>query len=320
MNTQEAAMDMDLRRIDEAEQWMATLREGAMDEGTLARWLQWSADARNLQEFERLQQIWSGVGQLGADAWGASRERRGAGRAHLRLALAASLLLVVGAGAWLAWNAIGDPNMRTYGTAVAVTSDIPLSDGSRVQLGPVSTISAQLTEATRLVSLDAGEAYFDVARDPQRPFIVAAGEVRVTAIGTAFNVHKGSGHVRVTVTEGAIRVNAPGNAAAEAKAGQQVEYALAERQLSVSSTDTAVATAWRSGVLKFVDEPLRNVVADLNRYSERGIVIEDAGLEALPYTGTVFTGRIDQWLVALEDAFPLYVEDSGRARVRLKMK
>jgi transmembrane sensor len=170
------------------------------------------------------------------------------------------------------------------------------------------------------VSLDSGEAYFDVARDPQRPFIVAAGEVQVTAIGTAFNVHKGSGHVRVTVTEGAIRVSAPGNAAAEAKAGQQVEYALAERQLSVSSADTAVATAWRSGVLKFVDEPLRNVVADLNRYSERGIVIEDAGLEALPYTGTVFTGRIDQWLIALEDAFPLYVEDSGRARVRLKMK
>jgi transmembrane sensor len=93
-----------------------------------------------------------------------------------------------------------------------------------------------------------------------------------------------------------------------------------DRRLSLSGADVQVATAWRSGVLKFVDEPLQNVVADLNRYTERKIIIGDPSLNALPYTGTVFAERIDQWLLAVQDAFPLYVEESGRERVRLKMR
>jgi len=322
MSAQEVVEDLELRRIDEAAQWMETLRSGAMDESTLAAWLKWSADPQNLQEFEGLQHIWDGVGKLSHGELNAPSQRRFS-RLPLRTALAASLVLSVGASAWLVWRSADNPYARSYDTPVAVTSDIPLADGSRVELGPLSKISTRLTETSRIIDMKAGEAYFEVARDPARPFIVNTGEVQIAAIGTAFNIHKAAGHVRVTVTEGAIRVSATqtaGNPPIEAQAGQRVEYSVADRRLAVSGADLQVATAWRSGVLKFVDEPLQNVVADLNRYTERKIVVEDAVLDTLPYTGTVFAGRIDQWLIALQDAFPLYVEPDGKDRVRLKMK
>ncbi len=319
MTTPQATVDVELDRIDAAEQWLETLREGAMDEPTLAAWLSWSADARNLREFERLQQIWQGVERIDVRAWRQPQVLR-IRRAPLRLALAATVVLAVGVGTGLIWLFAGHPDVLTYRTSVAVTSDIPLADGSRVQLGPVSTLSAHLTEATRVLRLEAGEAYFEVAKDPLRPFVVNSGELQVTAIGTAFNVHHGAGKVRVTVTEGAIRVAAPTGESVEAGAGQQVEYTLADRRLALSGADPEVATAWRSGVLKFIDAPLSTVVADLNRYSERRIVIDQTGLDSLPYTGTVFVGRIDQWLIALQDAFPLRVQDDGERRVYLRRR
>ncbi len=322
MSTQDVAVERELRRIDEATQWLQALRDGAMDESTITRWLTWSADAQNLQEFEQLRAVWDGVGTLERRAQLSVEPVRGVRPRAFRTALAAGVMLGLGTGAWYIWDLATSP-VNSYSTAVAATTHIPLADGSRVQLAPLSKVSTRFTADARIVNVESGEAYFEVAKDPARPFIVNTGEFTVTALGTAFNVHKTKESVRVAVTEGSIGVAVPGERAPEpieARAGQQVEYSFAERRLTVGSADPQVATAWRSGVLKFIDEPLRDVVADLNRYSKRKIVIDDASLSTLPYTGTVFADRIDQWLLAAQDAFPLYIEEEGKDRVRLKAK
>jgi transmembrane sensor len=326
MNAPQAATDPELKRMDEALQWLEALRENGMDEGSVAAWLRWSSEAGNLEEFERLQRVWDGVGKLDRDGLLPSTARTNVRRAP-RFAWAAGLLLAVGASLGGYWAL--ESGGRSYGTPVAATSEISLSDGSRVELAPLSRISTRFTGESRVVDVEAGEAYFDVAKDPLRPFIVKTDEVQVLAVGTAFNVHKIGGRVRVTVAEGVVSVSATnagegGGALAraavpvQASAGQQVEYSVADRRMHVTGANLEIATAWRSGMLKFVNEPLGNVVADLNRYSERKIVIDGAGLAALPYTGTVFSSRIDQWLVALQDAFPLVAQEDGAHRVRLK--
>lgn len=327
MNAPQEAMDFELRRIEEAERWLQILHEGAFDEGTIAAWQKWSSDAPNLQEFERLQQIWEGVGDLESGRLLTS-SAAGSRRWAPQWAWAAGLTLLIGASSSVYWIKVsGD---RTYDTRVAVTRELPLPDGSRVEIAPLSRINTRFTPESRIVNVESGEAYFNVARDPLRPFIVKVGEMQVLAVGTAFNVHKTGERVRVTVTDGVIsasatKANATGDngahatAPVQASAGQQVEYSLVDRRFLVGSADVARATAWRSGMLKFVNEPLGSVVADLNRYSDRRIVIDDAALETLPYTGTVFAGRVDQWLLALQDAFPLHAQVDGADRVRLKM-
>jgi transmembrane sensor len=326
MTTSPAVTELEMQRMDEALQWLETLRDSAMDEGAVAAWLRWSSEPENLQEFERLQGIWDGVGRLDRAALLPSPARAPA-RRSVRLAWAAGLVLMVGASLGGYW--VREIGGRSYGTEVAMTSEIALSDGSRVELAPLSRISARFTDESRVIDIESGEAYFDVAKDPLRPFIVKTDDVQVLAVGTAFNVHKIGGRVRVTVTEGVVSVSATNMDAAgggraqaavpvQASAGQQVEYSVVDRRMQVAGANVEIATAWRSGMLKFVNEPLGNVVADLNRYTDRKILIEDESLEALPYTGTVFSGRIDQWLLALQDAFPLVAEEQGPHQVRLK--
>lgn len=329
MSALQTAADPELRRIDEAMQWLDVLREGAMDENVLAAWLKWSGDAQNLLELERLQQIWEGVGRLDREQLLAPPARPASRWTRPRLAWAAGVALAICASA--AWYWSERSSGRNYVTAVAVTSDIPLSDGSRVELAPSSSIVARFSPEKRIVNVESGEAYFSVAKDPARPFIVDIGDLRVVALGTAFNIHKAHGRVRVSVTEGVVSVSSVKTEASElwdshssapvrASAGEQVEYSIADRRLFVNGADVRIATAWRSGMLKFINEPLGDVVADLNRYSDRELIIEDDELTRLPYTGTVFAGRIDQWLLAVQDAFPLHVQADGEHRVRLQKK
>src|SRR5690606_35324362 len=125
-----------------------------------------------------------------------------------------------------------------------------LSDGSRITLGAGSRIRVDYTAAARRLTVEAGEAFFAVARDPQRPFVVHAGSGTITALGTAFNVRSLAGRVVVTVVEGKVEVEGHPSADTDAQdgasqlgAGQTVAYG--EAPSPVRTVDTSIATAWR---------------------------------------------------------------------------
>jgi transmembrane sensor len=151
-----------------------------------------------------------------------------------------------------------------------------------------------------------------VAHDAQRPFEVAAGDLTVRDIGTAFDVRRTDGRVAVAVTRGKVRIAAgaaaiPGGAL-DAVAGQRVAWDPLAHTLSLGTATPEQAIGWRSNRLEFVDEPLAVVIANVNRYSRRPVRADAASLAGLSFTGTVHTDDIDGWLRALPQVFPLRVE------------
>jgi len=215
-------------RLMQASEWVLRLQGAEPDEQTTAQWLEWCrADAENFAAFERMRGLWrkfddprlSGSLHFPSPS---GRGARGEGFHHpqysaVRLALAASVLIAIGVAVWFSIEKSGSgAYSRALSTAVGSLSRQTLPDGSTVELGPRSTLRVQLTHDRRSVFIDDGEAFFKVAKDPSRPFIVQAGDLEVVAVGTAFNVRKAEDRVVVTVSEGIVRV-APNDAVATTK-------------------------------------------------------------------------------------------------------
>jgi transmembrane sensor len=199
-------------------------------------------------------------------------------------AVAAGVLLAAGVG----FYARTLLTKKVYETPIGTTTSIPLSDGSSVTLNTQSKLRVALNEKERRIELEAGEAFFDVAKDPSRPFVVQAGERRIVAVGTRFSVRRNGPEVKVIVVEGKVRVE-PGVAGGTAElltAGAMVhttQHSLLVSEKSVEEAEEALS--WRSGYLTFDKTLLADAVAEFNRYTPQRIVIDDPKLAALRISG-----------------------------------
>jgi transmembrane sensor len=219
-------------------------------------------------------------------------------------AIAAGLLLVLGIGAYL-WLL---PGGEHYVTPIGGVASVTLEDGSKVTLNTDTEIQVGLSARERDVGLKRGEAYFEVAKDSQRPFVVSAGGKRVIAVGTQFSVRRDAEDLEVVVTEGKVRVEdagetvlTPGAIAHAGDAGVLVQRkTVPEAQEHLS---------WRTGVLMFRDQSLGEAVAEFNRYNERKIVIADPKVADLRIEGNFRATNVDAFVRLLESGFPV------RARV-----
>lgn len=320
----------DLDRMAAAADWLVRLHDAPGDEALAVAWLQWcEEDPRNLQEFSSAQLVWHAANPAAPEAPLAEPEvspppvvRRRLNR-PVWLGLAATVLIAVGIGSFAFLRTDKDELLQSYATPIAGTGSSVLPDGSRVELGADSRITTRYTTSQRFISVDVGEAYFLVAKDPGRPFLVDAGGMRVTAVGTAFNVRRNSDRVVISVSEGRVQLNSGNESADDAVtsksartpllAGQQAIYSSDSRTVTIAQIDAMDVASWRTGVLKYMHEPLGSVAQDLSRYHNKRIIISDARLSAMPFTGTVFSSRIDDTLKALESVFPLQVRERGDA-------
>ena len=215
--------------------------------------------------------------------------------------MAASVLCAL--GAMLAYfRASGS----SYHTAVGGIVAVPLVDGSKILLNTNSELKVDLTESERSVRLEQGEAYFNVAHDPRRPFIVSVGERRIVAVGTAFSVWRNEDDVRIAVTEGKVRFEKsdrsnvllpPGSVA------RTLHDEVTMQQRTVAEVDEALS--WRTGFLTFHDTPLADAVAEFNRYSMRKIILEDPAIAALRLSGKFQFSQSDAFVRLLERSFPV---------------
>lgn len=195
-----------------------------------------------------------------------------------RYALAASVLIACAAAGALVWNQF--LRAPTYATALGEQRSVLLSDGTLITLNTATEIEVHLTEARRLVYLNEGEALFDVARDPKRPFDVLAGDTTIRAVGTQFNVDRRAQHTTVTVVEGKVLVEETPVAAAERVIVTAARVSAPERLASV-----APVTAWTRRQLVFDRRPLGEVAEEFNRYNRRHILIENENLRQQEVTG-----------------------------------
>lgn len=213
---------------DQALAWLTRLNSGSAglaERRAAALWR--AADPAHEAAFREAEALWSlaagleeGPGTLARPA-PARRPRRLPALAALAAprplaALAASLLLVAAAALWQA-GALADV---TTGAAIRQAA---LQDGSDLRLDARSAADLDFTATARRVELRRGALFVRVARAPERPFTVAAGAVRVTALGTAFEVAYGAdGAVRVAVAEHAVAVAGPGGLELIVREGEMV--------------------------------------------------------------------------------------------------
>lgn len=302
----------------EAAEWFVRLQTLDLSNEDLQEWERWIANPANRAAFDDIQHIRHlarrSVGALNSRSgatmselsqdrydgsmpvanWLAQREVEG-GRARnfssgrtSRFVAFAAIAVVVATGVllWASGRLPGGASgeqVDVHKTIAAEHRDIALPDGSMIVVGAKSAVSVSFGAERRVVNLTHGEAWFQVARDVTRPFVVVAGGGTITAVGTAFNVRRDAEEVVVTVTEGRVNVAQPPTAAAQSRepmtatvvAGQEVSYNVSGELGEVKRADPEVALAWREGRLEYRREPLKRVIPDVNRYLRKEIVVVD---------------------------------------------
>jgi len=314
------------RRIDaEAATWIARLQSAdrcAATDEALRAWLY--ADGAHEEAFERATEIWgilpgaALVAANGAPATARPMTSRLAGRWRPTpvwgLALAACLLLVVlggGASWWLMGRAIG------YSTQMGEQKVATLKDGTRIALNTDTALAIDYQADVRRVRLDRGEAMFEVAPNPHRPFIVTAGDRTVRAVGTSFIVRRTAGGVVVTLIEGKVAIDQIGAAKSQPvdaptllRAGERLTVTPDAPSL-IDQPSMEAATAWRRGQAVFSDAPLSTAVAELNRYGGPRITVGDPRLASLRVSGVFATNDTAEFAAAIAALHGLHVQQAG---------
>ncbi len=216
------------------------------------------------------------------------------------IAAACCLMVVLGLGATFGPAQI-DRLRADHVTAVGERRVVTLADGSQVELNTDTALSVEMTETGRRIMLWRGEAWFDVVADSARPFVVVAGDDEVVVLGTAFSVARRGPDLRVDVARGLVEVGAgrPRTARLRLAAGQGVEL-TASGPGPVHAVEATTVFAWRRGQLVFLDQPLAQVVAELNRYRPGRIVILDRDLAGKRVTGVFELDRLGAAPAAFE--------------------
>jgi len=224
-------------------------------------------------------------------------------------------------GGWLGWQHLQAQPVyeQTFATRKGQQSDVTLPDGSQLRLDTRTALHASFYRGRREIRLDEGQAMFSVTADAQRPFLVVAGPVTVTVVGTRFSVRRtpqlpGRAGVEIAVEEGRVRVVHAQDAAAsgelagqalELTPGQRLVFAGDGRQSVLSNMAVDDIAPWRSMQLSFSNVPLRDAVAEMERYGDMGIAAIDPKAAELRLSGTFDPRNPAATRRLLADALPV---------------
>jgi transmembrane sensor len=321
----------------EAAAWIAQLDAGGLSDADKAALREWCARSEaHRHALRRLGAIWSELDQLAVLPELAARPPAVARPARLKwnafwAAHAAVVLVAVMIGLFV-WThylpGIGlvEQPVQIYATQVGEVKPLQLVDRSFAHLNTDSLVEIDYRANERRVRLIKGEALFDVAKDPDRPFIVYAGANTVRAIGTRFAVRISQKDVEVVVSEGkveltraaaggsgpsrpvpisSLRAQQTARLDADARAGAPVHIE------TVDAGELARRLSWATGVLEFDGEPLEKVVEEVSRYTPLRIEIGDPSLRQLPVGGRFRVGETQALFDVLENGFHATVTRDG---------
>ncbi len=303
--------------------WFARKRSGEMtgqEAQELAVWL--GADPTHRAAWDLAERLWASSEAMRSNPTMMALRERAMRRRYWRdWSIGGAVAATLVAGVLGGWMLLDRPSMpaappvlaasagQEFRTEVGQRAAITLPDGSVVTLGTNTLLRTHDTPRQRLIELERGQAYFKVAKDRSRPFVVKAAGRRVVAVGTAFEVRVDRSRVAVTLVEGKVRVEAPINAAGDGRFSRFVQTTEMEpgsqlvaqdgKPWAVAEVDAEREVSWLANKLVFQDEPLSHVVAELNRYSGRRIVIGDPAIADAPVSGSFRTDDVDEAVRAL---------------------
>jgi transmembrane sensor len=248
----------------------------------------------------------------------ARRSRRAGARRRwpILVGVAASLLVAAAIAGGFAWRDYTHVDHAAWKTAMGARKVVQLPDGSTATLGSETDLRIAFSRGERDLELSSGEAFFDVAHDAARPFVVHANGYRVIAVGTRFDVRRDTDRLRVVVTRGLVRLQSasdPAKPPAMLPAGSIATVADGDVAISrVTADEAGEALSWRSGFVVFHRTPLAEAVREFNRYNARQIVIADPSLDALRVGGNFKLDNSDAFVRLMQAVFPLQAEQRDR--------
>lgn len=308
----------------EAAEWHARLQSRSVSNVELERFYDWRSTPGNALAFDAVDAMWHRAAQVGDDPRiqaaisAVGREEKQRRRSLLGLdfrhwgagALAAVALVV--AFVFL----IDQPT--TYRTGVGQTLVVLLDDGSKVTLNTSSKIAVRFTQGLRNIELVDGQALFEVAPDPSRPFRVTADDASVTALGTEFEVRRSDGQVSVTLVHGQIAV-VPSEGARSAKltsSGQTL--ATAGANVALGKSDPGVVLSWVEGKIDLRERPLSSAIEEVNRYTREPIVLDSPTQGGIRVSGVFATGDRDAFVAAVTTLLPLKQSKDANGTIHLR--
>ncbi|MBT7904827.1 FecR family protein [Porticoccaceae bacterium] len=311
---------------EQAAEWFTLMQSAdvsAEDRQELNNWLSEHSDHR--EAYRQIELVWQSIGDLSGSEEGfelrrsvepfSSRLKTFFAELMPAQKYAISFTIVCVAVTLMLLPESNTPATTYYSTGAGEIKTITLVDNSEITLGAKSQISTVISDVERSVNLISGEAFFDVAKDRQKPFFVITNNLTVEVVGTQFNVRQVRDSVSVAVAEGIVNIFSQGVHSAQSEflpalvlmAGQGVVKEAGSNFEPVTAVPASDAGAWRMGRLVYRDISLANIVADAGRYIDGKIVLQSDDLADVKVTMTLRTDQVDQLPQMLSQTLPLEV-------------
>jgi transmembrane sensor len=197
----------------------------------------------------------------------------------------------------------------TYVTGVGERRTIALEDGSRIDMNAASRVTVRFDRHARRVKMDNAQVFFDVAKDPSRPFLISAGDTQVRVVGTQFDVRRRDGQVAVNVQRGLVEVRphlSSDAAPYRLRPGQGLSHQegqAADAKLSTVAVEEVAG--WRQGRLIYRDQPLSLIAGDMNRLFPRPVKLGDAQAANMRLSGVLIVDEQDAMVDRLSHLLPV---------------
>jgi transmembrane sensor len=304
----------------EAAQWYSRLGERSVENQTVKDFFEWRKAPANDDAYRRVERAWGKSRELAGDP--AMRDaltevlsrktRRTSSDRGRRLIIGVAALGATATLAFAGWSWL---EARTvFATSVGEQRLVQLADGSSVRLDTDSRMRVRFDGRRRLIELETGQALFIVAHDAKRPFVVTAGDARVTAIGTVFDVRRRDREANVTLVSGVVDV-AGGGKTERMTAGHQAR--ITQAGPATTAIDADAETSWTTGRIIFRDTPLSEAVTEINRYLTAKVELDARSLASEPVNGVFKTGDRDAFVSTASEVFGLQVAAGPDGSVRL---
>jgi transmembrane sensor len=233
-----------------------------------------------------------------------------------KIAAACVAVIAVGVGAYVMHSL---PREQTYATPLGGHKTVILADGSQVELNTDTVLRTMMSGGQRTAWLDRGEAFFQIAHEPNRQFVVMAGARRVTVLGTKFLVRRETDRLEVAVVEGRVRFDAANGRQSRTALLAQGDVAIATPSNMILPKTTMRALTeelgWRRGVLVFDNTTLADAVNEFNRYNNMKLLIADAGTARLTIGGTFQANNVEAFTRVIQEALEIHKKRLGDVMV-----
>lgn len=311
--------DMDSRSVDaQAASWFTRNRNdrSRSTRKAFGQWLEHPAHARAYQQFEQLWDDLAALKELNKPV--ALRPRK---TAYWRPAMAAAAALVCA----LLANNLGTtptPLRQQIASQDGQPRTVTLPDGTRLNLNAHTRLRIEFDGERRLVHLDQGQVFLDVAPDKERPLYVDAGTARVRVVGTAFDLRRGQQELVLSVEHGLVAFETPGERREALLLGarERAVYNLARGDLTRQTLSEGEVADWRSGHVSFRNRELASLVDEMSLYRPAAVLLADPALAKYRVSGNLDVNDPDALLNALPALLPVKTAMLADGRMRIERK